>query len=98
MLFEPKNLEEIIKLFDKLCKTINIKSAGGRVLLGMEVFMGLFLIIVLFMTHAETLFEAIYAWLRGKDFTFHHNKYPELAMIMMFISVCFVAVRENIKR
>lgn len=98
MSFHVHNLERLIELFDQFCKTNNIKSAGGRVLLSMEVFMGVFLIVVLLILSADTIFEALYSWLRGNEYSFQTNKYPALAMAFMFISVCFVAIRENIKR
>jgi TRAP-type mannitol/chloroaromatic compound transport system permease small subunit len=90
-MFEP---EPLVRAFSKFMDTIGIKSAGGRVMLGIECFNGVFLLLALSLALTHDLIEfAVNSW-RGVDHASNTGKYFLLVVFIMLISVFMVFVRE----
>jgi len=94
-------LEQVGKFIDaleRLYKTLGVKSSGGRVMLGIETLLAIFLLLILSLMGLETVYESLYALLRGQEYVFHYSgRYFATAIAIMFASMVIVLVRELLR-
>jgi hypothetical protein len=86
--------EALVRAFSTFMDTIGVRSAGGRTMLGMEVFTGVFLLLALFAVLAHDLVEFLVNSWRGVDHPSTTGKHLLLVVSIMFVSVIMVFVRE----
>src|SRR6266487_2683517 len=91
MKFEP---EKLVRAFTVFVDTIGVKSSGGRIMLGVEFFNGVFLLLALSMVLTHDLIELIVSAFRGVEHPSSTGKHFLIVVVIMTASVVFVFTRE----
>ena len=97
MHFKPIDVEKLVRAFAQFMDVIGIKSSGGRVMLGTECFIGVFLLLGLGLVFGHEIYASLYSWARGVEFTFQSDRNFMLFALIMGFSLVLVFVREVIQ-
>ena len=87
---------EMVRALGGFMDLIGVKSAGGRIMLGVEVVLGLFLLMALGLLLSHDLVEFLVNAYRGEPRVSSSGRHFQLFVAVMVLSLLLVFVREMI--
>ena len=93
--------EEFITLIDAIARLfdiIGIRSHGGRVMLGTELVIGVFMLLAFALLLLHEILAALYSLARAQEFSFHSDRSFMIFSGIIAFSFIIVLIREALAR